>query len=118
MGKKYKTRGPSAYVKSAKKRDNQARNFSSIAIEGAIREMEIKKKLENPTKPVFGPRMMIVNYMNEKGFNVSNEEIIQYMQDRMKNADREYILGLIRQIKEEDEKKKKEKEKDEYDGAR
>ena len=90
------------YSKSADKKTKQGYISSEAIINEISREQYFKEKYKNPIQKTKGPRQQIIDYVNimEKlGKSPSVEEIIEYMQKIMKNADRNYIQNLIDQVR-------------------
>ena len=113
--RKRKIPGGNNYSKAASRNLNLARTVSESDLQHIETDLYKEKKAKNLTKPSLGPRMLITNYIQEKGPDVTDEEIIKYMQECMKSLTREYILNLIYQIR-ESEKNKNSKERTEgYD---
>lgn len=102
LNKRGRTRGQSPYSKALGKKANDLR----ATVTKRHNEIEIeRKKIEkysNPIQKTKGPRQQIIDYVNMMemlGMSPSNEEIIEYMQKIMKNADRNYIQNLIDQVR-------------------
>lgn len=90
------------YSKSADPKTKKGYISSEVIINEISREQYFKEKYSNPIPKTKGPRQQIIDYVNmmEKlGKSPSVEEIIEYMQKIMKNADRNYIQNLIDQVR-------------------
>ncbi len=102
LNKRGRTRGQSPYSKGLGKKANDLR----AAVTKRHNEIEIERKktekYSNPIQKTKGPRQQVIDYVNEtekSGKSPSAEEIIEYMQKIMKNADRNYIQNLIDQVR-------------------
>ena len=99
--------GSTLYSKSdnnneTSRRRNRARDFSQRLYKDIEIEFNKKKKAQNPTKPQFGPYVTIINYisfMNLCGIEVSDDDIIEYMKEKMPIQDIQRFINKARALK-------------------
>ncbi len=80
----------------------EARRISYKISASILCEKANKEKYSMPIQKAKGPRQQIIDYvdiMENLGMRVSDEDIIEFMQKRMTNLDREYIQNLIDQVR-------------------
>lgn len=103
MGKpniyKRRTPGRTIYSKADPNEKNQARVVSDRIIANIMNEHY--KQTQPKSKPMPGPRKMIIEYMKKKKFIIWDEEIISYMKKERPSLDDEYIQNLVFEIRNE-----------------